>query len=55
MTKERLNQIGGIILDASITVHRELGAGLLESAYRITLKRELELRNLSVRMHVLVN
>ena len=54
MTKERLNQIGGIILDASITVHRELGAGLLESAYRIALKRELELRNLSVRMHVLV-
>jgi GxxExxY protein len=54
MTKERLNQIGGIILDASITVHRELGPGLLESAYRIALKRELELRNLSVRMHVLV-
>ena len=52
MTKERLNEIGGIILDAAITVHRELGPGLLESAYRIALKRELELRGLFVRMHV---
>ncbi len=48
MTKERLNEIGAIILDASITVHRELGPGLLESAYQISLKRELELRGLLV-------
>lgn len=52
MTKERLNEIGGIILDAAITVHKELGPGLLESAYRLALKRELELRSLFVRMHV---
>lgn len=52
MNKERLNEVGGIILDASITVHRELGPGLLESAYRIALKRELELRGLFVKMHV---
>jgi len=55
MTKERLNEIGGIILDAAISVHRELGPGLLESAYRLALKRELELRNLFVRMHVPVD
>lgn len=55
MTKERLNEIGGIILDAAITVHKELGPGLLESAYRLALKRELELRNLFVRMHVPVD
>ena len=54
MTKQRRNELGGIILDAAINVHRELGPGLLESAYRIALKRELELRNLSVRTHVLV-
>ena len=55
MTRERLNEMGGIILDAAITVHRELGPGLLESAYRLALKRELELRNLFVRMHVPVD
>jgi hypothetical protein len=27
MTNERLNEIGGIILDAAIEVHRELGPG----------------------------
>jgi hypothetical protein len=27
MTRERMNEIGGIILDAAITVHKELGPG----------------------------
>ncbi|MEO6538919.1 MAG: GxxExxY protein [Ferruginibacter sp.] len=48
MSNERLNEIGGIILDAAITVHKELGPGLLESAYQIAFKRELELRGLNV-------
>ena len=52
MTTERLNEIGGIILDAAITVHRELGPGLLESAYQLAFKRELELRGLKVRAKV---
>lgn len=52
MNKDRLNEPGGIILDASIHVHRELGPGLLESAYRVALRRELELRNIAVRVHV---
>lgn len=55
MTREKLNEIGGIILDASITVHRELGAGLLESAYEISLKKELELRGLNVKSQVPVH
>ena len=55
MTREKLNEIGAIILDASITVHRELGAGLLESAYEISLKRELELRGLNVKAQVPVH
>ncbi len=54
MNKERYNEIGGIILDASITVHRELGPGLLESAYEIALARELELRGLKVKRQVVV-
>ena len=52
MTNEKLNDIGGIILDAAITVRKELGAGLLESAYQIALKTELELRGLNVRARV---
>jgi GxxExxY protein len=52
MDRNRLNEIGAIILDAAITVHRELGLGLLESAYQLALKRELELRGLKVRAKV---
>ena len=43
-----LNELGGIILDSAITVHKNLGPGLLESAYHLALKRELELRGLFV-------
>jgi len=52
MTREELNKSGGVILDACITVHRELGPGLLESAYEMSLKRELELRGLNVKVQV---
>ena len=52
MTKENLNELGGIILDASITVHRELGPGLLESAYELALARELQLRDIHIRSQV---
>ena len=52
MTTIQLNDIGAIILDSSIAVHRELGPGLLESAYQLALKRELQLRGLQVRSRV---
>ncbi|MCH5718148.1 GxxExxY protein [Niabella hibiscisoli] len=52
MTNETLNKIGGVILDACITVHRELGPGLLESAYVISLVRELYLREINTRVQV---
>ncbi len=52
MDRDGLNKIGAIILDAAITVHRELGPGLLESAYQLALKRELEIRGLRVRSKV---
>ena len=50
-----LNELGGIILDSAITVHKNLGPGLLESAYHLALKRELELRGLFVKSKVPVN
>jgi GxxExxY protein len=39
--REKLNKISGTILDAAITVHRELGPGLLENAYEACLEYEL--------------
>ena len=51
-TKEHLNNLGAIILDAAITVHRELGPGLLESAYELALARELVLRGVNVKTQI---
>src|SRR5215510_4809611 len=36
------NEIGKLILDSAIAVHRELGPGLLESVYEIVLAYELQ-------------
>lgn len=52
MTNDELNKIGAIILDAAITVHRELGPGLLESAYELALMYELTDRGLNVKRQV---
>jgi GxxExxY protein len=43
----RENEITGEIIGAAIEVHREMGPGLLESAYEQCLCRELSLRGLS--------
>ncbi len=48
MTKEELNELSGIILDAAIHVHKEMGPGLLESVYQYCLAEELESRGLFV-------
>jgi len=42
------NEIGTIVVDAAIAVHRELGPGLLESVYEIVLAHELQKRGLKV-------
>jgi GxxExxY protein len=55
MDNRELNRLGGIILDAAITVHKELGAGLLESAYELALARELRLRGIECRTQVVVD
>jgi len=52
MDRQELNRIGGIILNAAITVHKELGPGLLESAYAVSLARELSLKNIQTRTQV---
>ena len=43
-----LNRVSGAIIGAAIEVHRQLGPGLLESAYEACLERELTIRGLGV-------
>jgi GxxExxY protein len=40
--------VSGAIIGAAIEVHRQLGPGLLESAYEVCLERELTIRGLGV-------
>jgi GxxExxY protein len=46
------NEIGTIVVDAAIKVHRALGPGLLESVYEVVLAEELMLRELAVERQV---
>jgi len=41
-----INKITGIVVDAAMTVHSELGPGLLESTYEACLIHELNSRNI---------
>ena len=50
--KADLNQTTATIISAAIDVHRELGPGLLESAYETCLAYELTERGLDVRRQV---
>jgi GxxExxY protein len=42
------NNIGRIVVDAAIAVHRALGPGLLETVYEVALAYELQQRGLQV-------
>ena len=46
---EYLNDIGKEIVDAALTVHKEMGPGLLESVYEECMEFELKSRGLEVR------
>ena len=48
MTKEEYNRITDAIIGAAIEVHRQLGPGLLESAYEACLAYELIQRGLKI-------
>jgi GxxExxY protein len=45
---ERVNELSRIAVDSALQVHRELGAGLLESVYEVCLCEELRNRGLKV-------
>lgn len=46
VTKVGLNELTEVIIGAAIEVHRELGPGLLESAYQRAMSHEMRLRRL---------
>ena len=46
------NEIGTMVVECAIAVHRETGPGLLESVYESILARELELQGLDVKRQV---
>jgi GxxExxY protein len=46
------NEIGKMIVDSAVAVHRELGPGLLETVYEVVLTYELEQRGLRVTRQV---
>lgn len=48
------NEIGKIIVDAAVTLHKELGPGLLESVYEVLLAHELEKCGLAVERQVAI-
>ena len=48
------NQIGKIVVDAAVAVHRALGPGLLESVYEAVLAAEMRERGLQIQRQVAV-
>ena len=51
-TEMKENDIGTIIVDCAVELHRNLGPGLLETVYEVTLARSLERRGLMVQRQV---
>ncbi len=46
------NEIGKLVVDSAVAVHRELGPGLLETVYEVILAHELRQRGLRVERQV---
>jgi GxxExxY protein len=46
------NEIGKIIIDTAIAVHKEIGPGLLETVYEVILSHKLEKYGLSIERQV---
>ena len=48
------NEIGQIVVDAALSIHRELGSGLLESVYEIVIAQVLAQRGLPTARQVAI-
>lgn len=52
LDRRALNELSSVILSAAITVHREMGPGLLESVYQHCMIKELRDREIDLRTMV---
>ena len=52
LDRKALNELSSVIINAAITVHREMGPGLLESVYHHCMIKELKERELEVQTMV---
>jgi GxxExxY protein len=52
ISKNEIERVGKLIVDAAFEVHKELGPGLLESVYEYCLVQELKSRDLYVESQV---
>ncbi len=48
MTKEEIERVAAVVVDACISVHRQLGPGPLESTYQVCLAHEYRARKIDV-------
>lgn len=46
------NEIGRIVVDAAVKVHKGLGPGLLESVYEVVLAKQLQKRGLRIQRQI---
>jgi len=46
------NEIGKVVVNTAVQLHRDLGPGLLESVYEVVLARMLEQQGLSVKRQI---
>ncbi len=48
------NEVGSLVVDCAVRIHRDLGPGLLETVYEVVLANSLEKRGLRVERQVAV-
>lgn len=52
--KDYLNKLSNEVIGAAIEVHRDLGPGLLETTYELSLQHELSLRGLASQRQIVL-
>jgi GxxExxY protein len=54
LDRDKLNELSKEIFESALSVHREMGPGLLESVYQECLLKEFKLRNINAEQMVMI-